>query len=48
MTTWAKLIQDVQSEIESGVVTFREIAARYSISYDDVCTVAAEMEEYCD
>lgn len=48
MTTWFKLIQDVQSEIESGVFTFREIAARYDITYDDVCTVAAEMVEYCE
>jgi hypothetical protein len=48
MSAWSQLIQDVQNEIENGVFSFREIAARYSITYDDVNAIASEMMEMAE
>lgn len=38
-----KLIFDIQNEIMRGVLSFRDIASKYEVSYSDVEYIALEM-----
>ena len=42
------IAMDIMDEIEAGELTFREIAVKYGVSYDDVDQIAAELRDQYD
>jgi hypothetical protein len=48
MSKVSDLIISVQEEIELGKLSFREIAAKFEISYEDVNAIATEYADWSD
>lgn len=38
-----KLVYDIQNEIQTGTLSFRDIATKYEVTYSDVEYIALEM-----